>query len=164
MTTLMIILFCLSFGLIASHAIMHIDAYMTKSRQGNNYVAVGHRNKAVLYGILCILFIIAFTCNRKEFHISNNQFINYPMSEQTNATTADNQSCPWVVNEHGSTIARVNSKTQAGILPLSFMLLFGKQCTRVKAVRFSFEKGKYKTFVTRTYAIKSIPAIEQYLS
>lgn len=107
----MIFLFVMSFCVFALNAATNYDTYLQRVQQGNNYKAISHRNKAIIYSVLCIIFIIAFACNSKEFHLSNNQFINYPMSEQSNATTADNQSCPWVVNEHGSTIARVNSKT-----------------------------------------------------
>lgn len=84
------------------------------------------------------------------------------MDEQINATSPDEQACPWTVREHGSTVARVNPTNLVGILPLLF--LFKKQTTRVKAVRFQFERDKHKTFVTRTYVIKSMPTIEQYLS
>ena len=86
------------------------------------------------------------------------------MSEQSSATTPDNQVCPWAVKEHGSTVARVNSTNLAGIIPFSLLLLFRKQVIRVKAVRIQTERDKYRTFITRTYVIKSMPTIEQYLS
>jgi hypothetical protein len=110
MSTIMLFLFVIAFLAIAYNARENIYAYNKAKRQNDNFTADNYYRKAVIYSILCIIFVISFACNREEFHLSNNQFINYPMSEQSNATTADDQSCPWVVNEHGSTIARVNSK------------------------------------------------------
>ena len=160
----MLFLIVIAFLAIVYNARKNISGYLKSKRQNDNYNADNYYAKAVIYSILCIVFVIAFACNREEFHLSNNQFNNCPMSEQINATTPDNQVCPWAVIEHGSTVARVNSTNFAGILPITFLLLFKKQAVRVKAVRFQFERDMHKTFVTRTYTIKSMPTIEQYLS
>ena len=163
MNNFMLVLFATTFIILLYNVRERISDYIKSKRQNNNYQAVINRNKAIIYGFLCIIFVIAFACNREEF-ISNNQFNNCPMDEQMNATTPGNQVCPWAVIEHGSTVARVNSTNLAGILPITFLLLFKKQAVRVKAVRFQFERDMHKTFVTRTYTIKSMPTIEQYLS
>lgn len=155
----MLFLFATTLLALGYNALEHIKEYIKSKAQNNNYEANEHYRKAVLYSILCIVFVIAFACNREEFKLKYNQFNNCPMSEQPNATMAENQSCPWAVLEHGSTVARVNSTNLAGILPAILLL-----AVRVKAVRFQFERNKYKTFVTRTFVIKSMPAIEQYLS
>ena len=163
MDFIMVFLFAVSFIVFLLNAGNNFDKYIQK-RRNNNYVAIGHRNKAVLYSILCIIFLIAFACNHREFHLSNNQLINNClMSRETNDDSSPAMVCSWAGCEHGSTVARVK-KDYAGILPISVMLLFSKQCTRVKAVRFEIEKNKQKTFITHTYAIKALPSVEQYLS
>lgn len=130
-----------------------------RAQQNNNYLAVRNRNLAIVYGFLCIILILSIILNREEF--VSNHLNKCPMNEQMNATTPDEQVCPWAVNEHGSTVARVNLINLAGILLIP---LLKTQTTIVKAVRLKVERDKYKTLVTRTFTLKSMPTIEQYLS
>lgn len=77
-----------------------------KAKLNNNDLAIRYRNLAILYGVLCIAFFVAFLLQASDFS-SNNQFnYYYPMDEKSNATTLN--VCPWIVNEHGSAVARVN--------------------------------------------------------
>ena len=77
-----------------------------RAGQNNNYLAIRYRNIAITYGFLCIALIIAFMLNQAE---SSNNLNNCPMDVNNAITT--HHACPWAVQKHGFTVARVNFKS-----------------------------------------------------
>ena len=71
----------LAFCALVVATVYHYDEYK-KNRQ-NNDLAMYHKLRAMAYGVLCIIFVIAFIANRDEFFSDKHKYCNRMKEEQS---------------------------------------------------------------------------------